>query len=197
MFFYLSFLRPPPLNSILSTPITITPHIANDLRTELFEGSQDVYYSWCQILSRDMQGLQGMSNSVTRPAKLTTWRQSSAYKELSVPLPPGLRDGHRWRLILSSSAQDLPAHVIDLTSSRLGKTPFPVMSMPISFHSRHVKASASTKQEQIERVYRLNNGSSEKDNLLMTVREQTSYDLDKVNQHISLFPSRELIRYRL
>jgi hypothetical protein len=35
MFWYLSFLRPPPSAVVISSPgITITPQIANDLRTE-------------------------------------------------------------------------------------------------------------------------------------------------------------------
>jgi hypothetical protein len=35
MYFYLSFLRPPPVSSPVGKPIVFTPQVANDLRTEL------------------------------------------------------------------------------------------------------------------------------------------------------------------
>jgi hypothetical protein len=34
MFFYVSFLRPPPRICPISKPVTFTPQVANDLRTE-------------------------------------------------------------------------------------------------------------------------------------------------------------------
>jgi protein N-lysine methyltransferase METTL21D len=69
--------------------------------------------------------------------------------------------------------------VISLKDNDLGHTPFPVMSMPIMFNSRHPKTSVTGKQEQIERIYGFSLKSKE-DNVCLIVREQTSYDLDKV-----------------
>lgn len=34
MYWYLSFLRPPPVATPLGEPVVITPQVANDLRTE-------------------------------------------------------------------------------------------------------------------------------------------------------------------
>lgn len=34
MYWYLSFLRPPPVSAALGEPVVITPQVANDLRTE-------------------------------------------------------------------------------------------------------------------------------------------------------------------
>jgi hypothetical protein len=178
MFFYLSFLRPPPVNSFLSGSISITPQIANDLRTELFDGAQDIYYSWAPHQAGIATSYFAPSPT-TKPVKLTTWRQSSAYKEISVPSPPGIRDGQAWRLVLTSQVQGKP-HIIHLNDHELGKTPFPVFSMPIVFHSRNTKASLVGKQEQIERMYTFPLASNE--NVCITVREQTSFDLDKVNR---------------
>jgi len=153
MLFYISFLRPPLASSSLASPVSFTPQIANDLRTDLFHGQQDLFYSWNQ----------------GRPVKLTTWRQSSAYKEISVPPPAGVRDGQSYRLILTANL--IP--YVDLAN--LNSVPLPVMSVPILFTS---KPRAKTKQEQIERVYRF--PIHDKTLVSMKITEQTSFDLDKV-----------------
>lgn len=183
MFYYLSFLRPPPLSGPLTGPISITPQIANDLRTESLDEAQDIYYSWSPPQD-DTGPSKSFPPAITKPLKLTTWRQSSAYKELLVPLPPGVRNGQPWRLVLTSHVHGRP-HVISLKDNDLGHTPFPVMSMPIMFNSRHPKTSVTGKQEQIERIYGFSLKSKE-DNVCLIVREQTSYDLDKV-KYIQLY----------
>ncbi|KAJ3827245.1 putative methyltransferase-domain-containing protein [Lentinula raphanica] len=172
MFYYVSFLRPPPLQVLPSSLVIIVPQIANDLRTELYEGSQDIFYSWSLATS-------GNSINATKSARLTTWRQTNAYKEIAVPLPPGVRDGQSWRLSLSPEPLHTP---IDFKfGSRLGELPFPVMSMPITFTKN--AGNESKKQESIERHYRLTfardvQRSSEADHTLKII-EQTSFDLDK------------------
>jgi hypothetical protein len=177
MFYYISFLRPPPLTGPLYGSISITPQIANDLRTEPLDGAQDIYYSWA--LPQHNSGLsKSAPPSITKAVKLTTWRQSSAYKEISVPLPLGVRDGQPWRLVLTSHAQGR-FHVINLKDHDVGRTPFPVISMPIILNSRHPKLSVVGKQEQIERVYSFFMKTNE--DVYLTIREQTSYDLDKVH----------------
>jgi hypothetical protein len=120
---------------------------------------------------------------IPKPVKLTTWRQSNAYKELLVPSPPGIRDGQAWRLVLTSHAHGRP-HVINIKDRDFGCTPLPVMSMPIIFNLRHLNTSVSGKQEQIERVYGFPLKSNE-ENVYLTIREQTSFDLDKVNSSFS------------
>ncbi|KAH9857281.1 putative methyltransferase-domain-containing protein [Lenzites betulinus] len=174
MFYYVSFLRPPTTQSFPSGSISITPQVSNDLRTEPFDGAQEIYYSWSQTAN-------GASRpepypSITAPQKLTVWRQSGAYKEMRVPLPPGLRDGQSYRLVLTAHGQGRP-HIINLAGTDLGTRPFPVMSMPILFSSRGRGGAAVEKQEQIERVYRI--PLPEGENGFLTVREQTSFDLDK------------------
>jgi protein N-lysine methyltransferase METTL21D len=178
MFFYLSFLRPPPSNGSLSGAIFVTPQIANDLRTEPFDGAQDIYYAWAPPQSGSTVS-RTVSLSITKPIKLTTWRQRNAYKALQVPLPSGIRGGQEWRLVLTSHAQGRP-HVINLTDHDIGHTPLPVVSMPIIFNSHHPKTSILGKQELIERIYGFPLRSNE-ENVYLTVREQTSFDLDKVH----------------
>ncbi|KAF9564244.1 hypothetical protein CPC08DRAFT_741530 [Agrocybe pediades] len=175
MFYYISFLRPPPVQAAPYTPFSIKPQISNDLRTESFEGEQELYYSW----SRPGQ-------PISKPQKLTTWRPSSAYKDIPVPLPSGVRDGQYWRLILSGEAQ---AHgraspeSIDLSSSAIGSSmPFPVMSMPILFMGKGHKGAL--KQEAVERTYLVpvhhKDEEGEKSwQAVLRFVEKTSFDLDK------------------
>lgn len=173
MFFYLSFLRPPPLLAPTSNAITITPQIANDLRTEHFEGTQDIFYAWMK------------EGNPTRPIKVTTWKgQSSAYKELSIPPPPRVRDGESWILILTASPS--PNFHIDLQAKNehLGRLPFPVLSQPIAFSTK-MSAKHTTKQEQIQRIYRLGPSPTLGKDVLLSFTEQTSFDLDKVKIHSS------------
>lgn len=175
MFFYLSFLRPPPTHASPSAgSISITPQVANDLRTEPFAGELDIFYSWSPVAP----SLQPNAfPSITKPQKLTVWRQSSAYKEIPVSLPPGVRDGQSYRLVLTAHAVGHP-HVINLASPSVGERAFPVLSVPILFSSR---GKSGGKQEQIERVFRI--GISAQEQVFMMLREQTSFDLDKVCQH--------------
>ncbi|KIJ65120.1 hypothetical protein HYDPIDRAFT_88870 [Hydnomerulius pinastri MD-312] len=170
MFYYISFLRPPPLQASFapSEAILITPQICNDLRTEYFEGSLDIFYSW----SLDTESPK--SPVITKPVKLTSWRSSNAYKEISVPRPQNLRDGQRWRLILSSGATRMD-QIIALDEQNPGHAPFSVTSMPVMFASRPRKG---TKQEQIVRSYLLRLPLQESP-AIFEISEQTSFDLDK------------------
>ncbi|KDR67996.1 hypothetical protein GALMADRAFT_272842 [Galerina marginata CBS 339.88] len=166
MFFYISFLRPPPLQAAPYGTISITPQISNDLRTEPFDGSQDLYYSWWP------EGSQ--TTTVTKPTKLTTWRLATAYKEIPLPVPQGVREGQKWRLILTAQGQAhgrLNPESIDLAPADVGRVPFPVMSMPVLFNGKGHKGSP--KQEMIERTYLIPFRGERAD------IEKTSFDLDK------------------
>ncbi|KAJ7281570.1 putative methyltransferase-domain-containing protein [Mycena rebaudengoi] len=156
MFFYISFLRPPPTSC--SNALSITPQIANDLRTEMFEGVQDIYYSWLSMAT----------NSETKPVKLTTWRgQASAYKEIPVPLPRSGANG-AWRLVLSSS----PSSSSGVRLDGDGAAPFGVISMPILLGKPQNNKVKAKLQDQIERVYLFGERS-------VRITEQTAFDLDK------------------
>ncbi|KAH7913823.1 putative methyltransferase-domain-containing protein [Hygrophoropsis aurantiaca] len=168
MFYYISFLRPPPQNAPISGELCpITPQIANDLRTEFYEGEQTIYYSWFLLSPKPTVPI------LTPPRKLTVWRSSNPYKEIKMPRPPNVKNGQRWRLILSASdminSQFIPIEREDLGS----ELPFPVMSMPILFGH----GGDSDKQEEIERSYAIAI-SSEKPSFF-NIKEQTSFDLDK------------------
>ncbi|KIY62725.1 hypothetical protein CYLTODRAFT_404205 [Cylindrobasidium torrendii FP15055 ss-10] len=154
MFFYISFLRPPPASVPVAGKVTLVPQVANDLRTEYLPGAQDIYYSWHS------------GTSQTRGVKLTTWRQDTMYREMNVPLPQAAKDRSHWRLILSPSPQEATINLLDV--AQLGQTPFPMLSVPI----RIGKGGEDKKQEQIERVYALGTGR-------IKITEQTSFDLDK------------------
>lgn len=163
MFYYLSFLRPPPLQATGS--IKITPQVANDLRTELYHGTQNIFYVWL---------LSYPPHLATRPTKLTSWREGTAYKELTIPLPPNSRTGQSWRLILTPNPSQ--SEILLESSSSIGQAAFPVISMPIQVVARLDKSLG--KQEQVERVYRFSEHR-------LTIREKTSFDLDKVRGHNS------------
>ncbi|KAI0057207.1 hypothetical protein BV25DRAFT_1920310 [Artomyces pyxidatus] len=157
MFYYISFLRPPPHASLSNAPIKFTPQISNDLRTESYPGSLDIFYHWGVPTSTGVSRL-------TEPTKLTTWRQANAYKELTIP-PPLKRV--QAVLVLSSDR----ASTVDLTDPSVGSVPLPVSSLPIRFGAGNV-----AKQEAIERSFRVLPGE---DAPLLTVKEMTSFDLDK------------------
>ncbi|TDL23856.1 hypothetical protein BD410DRAFT_746742 [Rickenella mellea] len=186
MFYYLSFLKPPPREASLTQPIPITVQIANDLRTELCPREIDVHYCWINssttdslertILANENQDASGqrLGNLASLPLiKLTTWREANAYKEVRVPPPRDVRNGQLWRLLLCTKPDGIA--VIDLSIKEFGKLPFPVLSMPMSFSSRATVAKQAAKQEQIERLFNIHHDSS----VLVNIREQLSFDLDK------------------
>lgn len=168
MFYYISFLRPPP-SSHTPGSVSFTPQIANDLRTELFQGTQDIHYAW-------LSSTDSIEDAQVKPRKLMTWTQAVAYKEISIALPPDARPGQFWRLLLSPSPS-IQSSFVPLGNVRsTGKGPFPVISMPIRITPKPEKSPA--KQTQIERTYRVS--LSGLGDLYCLLREQTSFDLDKV-----------------
>ena len=188
MFYYISFLRPPPLASTIPTePILITPQICNDLRTEYLDDPIDIYYAW------SLHAPHLTPPTITKPVKLTSWRTSTAYKEIPVPRPPHLDtqnpkwkdkapDGPSWRLILTCGrAQNDQAVVLGETDTT-GNTPFAVMSMPVRFprlNRNGPGAVKGTKQERIARSYALRVPLQDRA-IVFDITEQTSFDLDKV-----------------
>ncbi|KAG1735518.1 hypothetical protein EDB19DRAFT_1076473 [Suillus lakei] len=141
MFYYISFLRPPPTQATLSgEPIVITSQIASDLRTEYYTDVQDIFYSW----SSHSPALS--SSVITKPAKLTNWRASTMYKEIPVPSPRNAGNGEYWRLILSSGTSRKD-QVFPLSDENLVHRPFPIFSDPIFFSTRLL--SKAVKQEWI------------------------------------------------
>src|SRR6266403_798404 len=84
MFFYFSFLRTPPQSSLQSSSLVFTPQVTNDLRTEPFPTSVDIYYWWILYGPEP----QNVTTRLSEPTKLTTWRQENAYKPLQIPPPP-------------------------------------------------------------------------------------------------------------
>ncbi|KAJ3502835.1 hypothetical protein NLJ89_g8708 [Agrocybe chaxingu] len=192
MFFYISFLRPPPLQSPLSGAIQITPQISNDLRTETFDSAQDLFYTWSLSSPSSSQGRpqnakQNNYQSKTASTKLTTLRPSTAYKPIPVPLPSGVREGQHWMLTLTSrppSHGNERAEVIDLARADVGRVPFSVMSIPVLFSARGGKSEK--KQETVRRCYTLpwkvpgeGEGEQEKTKAELVFTEKTSFDLDK------------------
>ena len=163
MFYYLSFLRPPPLSTSHSSAVVFTPQLSNDLRTEHFPSAIDIFYCWLDANS---------GATLTAPSKLTTWRSANAYKELSIP-PPKLRSDARAVLVLTSSPVG-GAQEIDLCSPSIGNLPLPVFSMPITFSARPAKGA---KQESVQRSFRLFDDAEKPP---LCIREMTSFDLDKV-----------------
>ncbi|KAF8517898.1 putative methyltransferase-domain-containing protein [Hysterangium stoloniferum] len=175
MFYYLSFLRPLPNTSGAQATVSITPQIANDLRTCHFEDTLDIFYTWCPSLT-DVASPSAASTA----RKLTTWRTSSMYKNIPINLPPMAKSGQLWRLALSCpNPQANDNFVINLASENFGKRPLPVISMPVRLEPLN-KSNNIGKQEQIERLYSVPlNHDGEQRNVVLCIREQTSFDLDK------------------
>ncbi|KAH8991660.1 putative methyltransferase-domain-containing protein [Lactarius akahatsu] len=178
MFFYISFLRTPPhsSSSLRSSSVVFTPQVSNDLRTEPFPTSVDIFYWW---ISHTPQNAIRLSE----PAKLTTWRQENAYKLLQIP-PPSTNligsAGTDCCLVLSSSPV-AASSIINLCDPNVGRIPFPVASLPIRISTQQGKAptkASSTKQEAITRTFRLFDEDAVT-TPLMHIKETISFDLDK------------------
>ncbi|KAI9457181.1 putative methyltransferase-domain-containing protein [Boletus coccyginus] len=176
MFYYISFLRPPPLQASTTPtePILITPQICNDLRTEYLDGPIDIYYAW------SLHTPHPTSPTITKPAKLTSWRTSTAYEGIPVPRPPHLggqshkwRDSDRrsWRLILTCGTTPNDQAVVLDKPDTTGSTPFSVISCQFTL-------AKSTKQERIVRSYAVRAPFQDRP-IVFDITEQTSFDLDK------------------
>ncbi|KAG8967223.1 hypothetical protein FRC03_010467 [Tulasnella sp. 419] len=152
MFYYVSFLRPPPQKVLItSKTFSICPQVANDLRTEFYEGDPlDLYFAWLPEASFASASHGASQNLMTR--KLTTWKgASTAYKEIEISLPPAAKVQDEWRLAMwarstttspneennktTDNADPLPwlielkRHATENTD--FGSAPFPVLSEPI------------------------------------------------------------------
>ncbi len=189
MFYYLSFLRPPP--SHWSTEpgrsISITPQITNDLRTEFYHEDIDIYHAWVKC---DPKGGIG---ALSQPAKLTTWREANVYKEVSVHPPKDVQHGQSWQLMLCSKtlgSNSFPLTVdFSESASGFGISPLPVLSLPISFSSQGVGKRGDDKQRNIERILKFpgivsaGSRSEPKENVKLgplKILEHLAFDLDKV-----------------
>ena len=184
MFFYFSFLRTPPQSSSQSSSVVFTPQVTNDLRTEPFPTSIDIFYWW---ISDESQKVTRLSE----PAKLTTWRQENAYKPLQIPPPAA---GIDCSLVLAP-APSVASSVIDLRDPEIGGVPLPVCSLPIRISaspqqqqqqrrrdgvaSTAAATTKSPKQEAITRTFRLFDDDGDVIPL-MQIKETVSFDLDKV-----------------
>ena len=193
MFFYFSFLRTPPQSTLQSSSIVFTPQVTNDLRTEPFPTSIDIFYWWISSTPENVTRL-------SEPAKLTTWRQENAYKPLQIPPPSKIligaaagATGIDCNLVLAP-APIVTSSIIDLRDPEIGRVPLPVCSLPIRIsvapqQQRRRDAVASTvstkspKQEAITRTFRLfDEGDA---TALMQIKETVSFDLDKVTEFLT------------
>lgn len=231
MFFYLSFLRPPPTKAPLASPLLITPQISNDLRTESCDANHDLYYDWIRVDDGSDLARQAVVHTARRAAmkkptmtKLMTFKNENAYKEVPVPPPANVREGQQWRLILAAGEGPAPSGAartalppssgrILLDDERIGSwSPFAVASMPVTFT---YWARGAPKQEEIERTYEFKfadlaatastsagsnlnleaisnklkglrvdehkaDAPGKSEAVRLIIREQTSFDLDKV-----------------
>ena len=197
MFFYFSFLRTPPQSTLQSSSVVFTPQVTNDLRTEPFPTSIDIFYWWISSTPEKVTRL-------SEPAKLTTWRQENAYKPLQVPPPSkiligaaaGATTGIDCNLVLAP-APIVTSSIIDLRDPEIGRVPLPVCSLPIrisvaSQQQRRRDGAASSasikspKQEAITRTFRL---FDDEDAIpLMRIKETVSFDLDKVTELLVAIP---------
>ena len=172
MFYYLSFLRPPPTSAAIGAPISLTPQVSNDLRTESYPEAVDIFCQWVDATS---------GTPLSSITKLTTWRDSNAYKEITLP-PPPLRKAGQATLVLTPTPTP-GTRELDLRSPGYGKQPLAVFSTPITFNSR--LSGKASKQESIERVFRVLDSA---ENGSLRVKEMMSFDLDKVRGEDSASP---------
>jgi len=192
MFFYFSFLRPPPQSASQSSSVVFTPQVTNDLRTEPFPTSIDIFYWWISS-APEPQNVTRLSE----PAKLTTWRQENAYKPLQIPPPPSknlVGAATRWpgidcSLVLAP-APIVASSIIDLRDPEIGRVPLPVCSLPISSHQQRRDGGAAvstkgSKQDAIVRTFRIfDDGLGYVQTPLIHIKETISFDLDKVTEFL-------------
>lgn len=196
MYYYIHFVRPPPLQCLPSKPMTISVSIMNDLRTESLRGEKDIFYAWVKSSNPTDDERPRSLGAMTPPLKLTTWSEANAYKELLIFPPKDTREGDYWKLLLCTKPADAARYLtsVDMSGNTFGTSPFPVLSMPVQFTYRHQgdssagrlqKTISNTKQVQNERIIKLpvlwNTPVSP-----LRVLEHISYDLDKVNCSIYL-----------
>ncbi|KAJ9105417.1 hypothetical protein QFC21_001788 [Naganishia friedmannii] len=200
MYFYLSFLRPPPKAvSLAQGSVTITPQIANDLRTELKEDEPtDIYYTWQHLASPASSSL---SYSIA-PIKLTTYNPPrNTYKPLTIPLPAQAKPSQTWRLGLFSppakgvigNLNTLNEHVcgvwsdgIAILPSNAGKSDgakqtrvFREWQLPSTEKNR--SGQRGSKRDARGRTVNVDDDSQKTgvSSETLKVVEQTSFDLDK------------------
>lgn len=206
MFFYLSFLRTPPYSSLQSSSVVFTPRLTNDLRTEPFPTSFDIFYWWISYRDAPDSEPQNVIIRLSEPAKLTTWRQEIAYKPLQIPTPAlkiliggAAGPGTDCSLVLAP-APIAASSVIDLRDPEIGKAPLPVCSLPIRISTspqqqrrrrdggaatRTSTSTKSSKQEAIIRTFRIfDDGPGDVQTPLMRIKETVSFDLDKVTEFL-------------
>jgi hypothetical protein len=201
MFFYFSFLRTPPQSSLQSSSVVFTPQVTNDLRTEPFPTSMDIYYWWISYVPEP----QNVTTRLSEPAKLTTWRQENAYKPLQIPPPPsknliGAAAGLEFDCsLVLAPAPIVASSIIDLRDPEIGRVPLPVCSLPIRISispqqqrqrrdgggggGAATSATKISKQEAIIRTFRIFDdglGLGDLQTPLMHIKETVSFDLDKV-----------------
>ena len=203
MFFYLSFLRTPPHSSLQSSSVVFTPQVTNDLRTEPFPTSFDIFYWWISYRDAPDSEPQNVIR-LSEPAKLTTWRQENAYKPLQIPTPSlknliggAAGPGTDCSLVLAP-APIVASSVIDLRDPEIGRAPLPVCSLPIRISTspqqqrRRGDGGAATrtstknsKQEAIIRTFRIfDDGPGDVQTPLIRIKETVSFDLDKVTEFL-------------
>ena len=192
MFFYFSFLRTPPQSTSQSSSVVFTPQVTNDLRTEPFPTSIDIFYWWISSTPENVTRL-------SEPAKLTAWRQENAYKPLQIPPPSKIligaaaaTTGIDCNLVLAP-APIVTSSIIDLRDPEIGRVPLPVCSLPIRISvapqqqrrdgAASFASTKSPKQEAITRTFRLfDEGDA---TALMQIKETVSFDLDKVTEFLA------------
>ena len=199
MFFYFSFLRTPPQSSLQSSSVVFNPQVTNDLRTEPFPTSINIYYWWISYApGAEPQDVTRLSE----PAKLTTWRQENAYKPLQIPPPPSktsigaAAEPEIDCSLILAPAPNVASSVIDLRDPEIGRAPLPVCSLPIRISRSSqqqqqrrrrdgggaaTSTTKSSKQEAIIRTFRIfDDGLGDGQTPLIHIKETVSFDLDKV-----------------
>lgn len=207
MFWWLSFLRPPPVAVAVdvgvgsNSAVEFIPQITDDLRSEPYPHPIDVYFTWTTPEFRHF----------TEPKKLTTYRPENAHKLVAAPVPVlHQTENTPWIIGLFTLADGgdnddecyrddgIPhpsAMYIRLADSRSLTRILPVFSSPITFttKSRNNKSIAKPqKQDEIQRIYTVpildlipdeaRIGTVGKDNenqRSLIIFEKTSPDLDK------------------
>lgn len=197
MFWYLHFTRPPPSHGHPSQPLTITPSIANDLRTD-YPTVQipgiEIYYAWVKSVESPVSATSTEQTDakifplgpMSQPKKLTDWTGNS-YKEISVYPPTFVQEGERWHLLLCArhpvtkqlvTSIGLPSgSQAENSSGGFGTEILPIISSAILFTAK--KSAGDKKQVQNERLLKLPQlwGKSVGP---LRLKEHISFDLDKV-----------------
>ncbi|EIW66798.1 hypothetical protein TREMEDRAFT_70051 [Tremella mesenterica DSM 1558] len=182
MYWYISFLRPPPVTAPASSTILITPQVANDLRTELRYDPTPLVFTW--------QRVSPSSDPPLPFSGLTTFLPpESTYRPIPISLPKVAKKGERWRLGIFSNPAIGSLDQLKILGSLLEHPDVVgvwsegmLLTSPVLTGKNDGKVGSGKgkgKEEDMPKQGRISREWALDKSTTLRIVEQTSFDLDK------------------